>query len=370
MRAAIRNGAAVINMSYGSRSLCRAEYNALQLAVRRGIVPVAAAGNEFDEGNPLEFPASLPHVLTIAAVNARPGQLGVLELQPGGRPQRAGRVDHDGGPAGLDGDGTQDGYQRLDGTSFSAPMVSGAVAWVRAARPDLSPDQVAQVIRLSARDLGRDGFDNNTGFGLLDVGAALAKAPPPRDPLEPNDDMVWVDGRGFGRAAPAVFAGRRTARLVGLVDAYEDPADVYRVRVRRRSTVRVIAKPVFGDPVLAALLLGHEVARALQPAPLHERAAAGDLAPQGLAHGAHHAAQPHAPHADVLRRARAPGRGPQPRRGLPAHDPALDGTHCSSARSPVPSSAAGVGTAGLSRRYHSASSAAMQPEPAAVIAWR
>src|SRR4051794_27942963 len=34
------------------------------------------------------------------------------------------------------------------------------------------------------------------------------------------------------------------------------------------------------------------------------------------------------------------------------------GAHCSSARLPVPSSAVGVGTAGLSRRYHSASSAA------------
>ena len=274
-------------------------------------------------------------------------------------------------PAGLDGDGTQDGYQRLDGTSFSAPMVSGAIAWVRAAAArTCPPTRSPRWIRLSARDLGRDGFDNNTGFGLLDVGAALAKAPPPRDPLEPEQDMVWVDGRGFGRAAPAVFAGRRTARLVGLVDAYEDPADIYRVRVRRRSTVRVTAKPVFGDPVLAAFSSGTKSLRALQPAPLHERAAAGHLAAQGVAHGAHHAAQPHPPHPDVLRRAWAPGRGPQPRRGLPAHDPAVDGAHCCSARSPVPSSAAGVGTAGLSRRYHSASSAAMQPDPAAVIAWR
>ena len=31
-------------------------------------MPVAASGNEFSSGNPLEFPASLPHVLTVAAV--------------------------------------------------------------------------------------------------------------------------------------------------------------------------------------------------------------------------------------------------------------------------------------------------------------
>jgi hypothetical protein len=247
----------VINMSYGSQSLCRAEYNAIQLAIRRGIVPVAAAGNEFAEGNPLEFPASLPHVLTVAAVNPS------LDSSPFSNANAAVDLSAPGVsimtavPAALDTeDGTQDGYTRLDGTSFSAPMVSGAVAWVRAARPDLSPDQAAQVVRLSARDLGRKGFDDATGFGLLDVGAALAKKPPPRDPLEPNDDIVWIDGRAFGRAETPIFTGRRTKRLAGLVDAYEDPADTYRIRIRRRSQVRVIAKPTFGDPVLAGFSSG------------------------------------------------------------------------------------------------------------------
>ena len=227
VRAAVRAGAAVINMSYGSQSLCRAEYNAIQLATRRGIVPVAAAGNEFTEGNPLEFPASLPHVLTIAAVNARLDSSAFSNSNPAIDLSAPGESIMTAVPVPLDvEDGIPDGYQRLNGTSFSAPMVSGAVAWVRAARPDLSPDQVAQVVRLSARDLGRKGFDNATGFGLLDVGAALTKKPPPRDPLEPNDDIVWVDGRAFGRAATPVFTGRATKRLVGLVDAYEDPADV------------------------------------------------------------------------------------------------------------------------------------------------
>ncbi len=256
VRAAIRNGAAVINMSYGSRGLCRAEYSALQLAVRRGIVPVAAAGNEFGDGNPLEFPASLPHVLTVAAVDASRSSSWFSNSNPAVDVSAPGVSILTAVPPSFDDAATADGYQRLDGTSFSAPMVSGAVAWVRAARPDLTPDQVAQVVRLSARDIGRDGFDDDTGFGLLDVGAALRKKPPPRDPLEPNDDMVWIDGRAFGRAASPVYTGRRTERLVGLLDAYEDPADVYRIRVRRRSSARVIARPVFGDPILAGFSSG------------------------------------------------------------------------------------------------------------------
>jgi hypothetical protein len=257
VRTAIRNRAAVINMSYGSRSLCRSEYNALQLAVRRGIVAVAAAGNEFDAGNPLEFPASLPHVLTIAAVNETLDSSSFSNSNPAVDLSAPGEAIMTAVPPAFDvSDEAQDGYMRLDGTSFSAPMVSGAVAWVRAARPDLSPDQAAQTVRVSARDLGRKGFDDATGFGLLDVGAALTRSPPPRDPLEPNDDMVWVDGGAFGKPAPPVFRGRRTARLVGLVDAYEDPADVYRIRVRKRSRARVIARPVFGDPILAGFSAG------------------------------------------------------------------------------------------------------------------
>ena len=51
-------------------------------------------------------------------------------------------------PVALDDDGTPDGYEALSGTSFSAPMVSAAVAWIRAARPGPQPDQVAQAVRL------------------------------------------------------------------------------------------------------------------------------------------------------------------------------------------------------------------------------
>jgi hypothetical protein len=48
----------------------------------------------------------------------------------------------------------------------------------------------------------------------------------------------------------------------------------------------------------------------------------------------------------------------------------IPGAHCASARSPDPCSEAGVSIDGVSRRYHSASKAAWQPDPAAVIAWR
>lgn len=250
---AIENGAAVINMSYGSSDLCFPEYVALQFAVARGIVPVAAAGNEFTEGNPPEFPASLPHVLTVAALG--PGNASSLFSNTSGAIDLSapGEDIMTAVPPALDGDGVKNGYERQSGTSFSAPMVAGAVAWIRAGRPELTGDQVAQAVRLSATDLGRKGWELDTGFGMLSVGAAVTITPPPPDPAEPNDDIVWVDGRAFAKPDRLFYNGHGRARLHALLDVFEDPADVYRVRLRPRSRVKVSANPAGrGDIALYA----------------------------------------------------------------------------------------------------------------------
>jgi hypothetical protein len=271
---AIERGAAVINMSYGASALCFPEYVALQFAVARGIVPVAAAGNEFAEGNPLEYPASLPHVLTVASVGQAPAFASsyfsnanaAIDLSaPGEEIMTA-------VPVGLDADG--DGYQRQSGTSFAAPMVAAAVAWVRAARPDLTGDQVNQAVRLSAQDIGREGWEPDTGFGVLSVGRALEIPPMPRDPSEPNDDIVWVDGRAFERPDPLLFRGGRRVRVTALLDAYEDPADVYRIRLRPNARERISADPAGSDNV--ALRVFGRKAKSLGAKPLGKSARPGN----------------------------------------------------------------------------------------------
>jgi subtilisin family serine protease len=78
------------------------------------------------------------------------------------------------------------------GTSFSSPTVAGAAALVISARPDLVPSQVRDCIVATARDLGTPGRDDLYGAGLLDVGAAVARAvslpadPPPTPPPAPS----------------------------------------------------------------------------------------------------------------------------------------------------------------------------------------
>jgi hypothetical protein len=62
----------------------------------------------------------------------------------------------------------------ISGTSFAAPMISGAAALVMQRWPLLTSRQVADILLASATDLGAAGIDAIYGRGLLNVGAALA----------------------------------------------------------------------------------------------------------------------------------------------------------------------------------------------------
>ena len=239
----INAGAAVINMSYGSTSFCLPEFAELEFAVARGVIPVAAAGNELAQGNPLEFPASLPHVLTIAAVTPQGAQApfsnanAYVDLGAPGTGVIAAV------PLASDTtDGVQDGFESVDGTSFAAPIAAAAATWIRAARPDLTPDQVANVLRASATDIAPQGWDTGTGYGMLNIDRALAQGAPPPDPREPNDDIALINGTILKPRQSAIFGGKRTVKGVALLDMFEDADDVYRITVPGHRKVRVKVK--------------------------------------------------------------------------------------------------------------------------------
>ena len=59
------DGASVINMSFGSRYWCHTLYVAVTGSAGSSVM-VASGGNEFDQGNVPLYPASWPHVMTVA----------------------------------------------------------------------------------------------------------------------------------------------------------------------------------------------------------------------------------------------------------------------------------------------------------------
>ncbi len=231
---------AVINISWGfPPNQCSALREAIQGAFGVGYLIVAAAGNERALGSPETSPANLSHVLTVAATNQKDRPtffstkgLGIDLAAPGKSIIAAVRFDQH-----------ASGYQALSGTSFAAPMVSAAAAWVWKRRPGLDVTQLFDLLRLSARDAGSRGWDRNTGFGVLDIPNALTRTPPRRDPGEPNDDIDEVKANGLFKRAAKALVGRsqRRAAISARLDWSEDPIDVYRVWIPagRRLSVRL-----------------------------------------------------------------------------------------------------------------------------------
>jgi bacillopeptidase F len=68
------------------------------------------------------------------------------------------------------------GYTSLSGTSMASPHVNGVVALMRQANPDLSVEQVKQIIYDTAFDLGSPGEDNDYGWGMIDAYEAVNEA--------------------------------------------------------------------------------------------------------------------------------------------------------------------------------------------------
>ncbi|MCP4292048.1 MAG: S8 family serine peptidase [bacterium] len=65
------------------------------------------------------------------------------------------------------------GYQNMSGTSMAGPHVSGVVALMRQANPNLEVNALKQILMDTAVDLGAAGEDNTYGWGIIDAFAAV-----------------------------------------------------------------------------------------------------------------------------------------------------------------------------------------------------
>lgn len=65
-------------------------------------------------------------------------------------------------------------YSYFSGTSLAAPHVTGVMALLLSAFPDIQPLALETALKMAASDLGLAGSDNDYGFGLLDADAAFS----------------------------------------------------------------------------------------------------------------------------------------------------------------------------------------------------
>jgi subtilisin family serine protease len=235
--AAAQHCPAVINLSFGSTDPDPELEDALLHAFRNGCLVVAAAGNAGQDGNPTTYPADWPHVFTVGAIDQTGKVASFSTTGPGLDIVAPG----DAITAAVPTTENATGYETLSGTSFAAPIVSAAAAWIWTLRPTLTPSQLEQLLRNSAKDLGPPGYDTASGYGLLDIPAALAAPTPPDDPGEPNDDINQVKpGALFPAGERALTTkGSPSARISATLADTDDPRDVYRIWVPARKVVHI-----------------------------------------------------------------------------------------------------------------------------------
>ncbi|WP_455355103.1 type VII secretion-associated serine protease mycosin [Streptomyces sp. SYSU K217416] len=169
IRWAADNGADVINLSLGDDSKSAhpepAEDAAVQYALSKGAVVVASAGNGGEDGDHISYPAAYPGVIAVTAVD-RYGTKAAFSTRRWYATVSAPGVDV------IIADPDRRYYEGW-GTSAAAAFVSGAVALVRSAHPDLTPAQVKKLLADTARNSPQGGRDDARGHGLVDPAAAI-----------------------------------------------------------------------------------------------------------------------------------------------------------------------------------------------------
>ncbi|WP_432574482.1 S8 family peptidase [Kineococcus sp. SYSU DK005] len=166
------HGAEVLNLSLGGETYSRVTADAVQYAIGKGVVVVASAGNSGDRGNPVEYPASYPGVVSVSASAAGGGAAPWAQHNDSVDLSAPGEQVVVGGPA-----AEGHAYFLARGTSFSAPQVAAAAALVRSVNTTATAAQVEGFLEATAAP--RPSWPAGYGAGMLDVAAAVRAAATP-----------------------------------------------------------------------------------------------------------------------------------------------------------------------------------------------
>jgi subtilisin family serine protease len=190
IRYAVDNGAHIINLSLGGESAANIEQEAIAYALSKGVVIVAATGNESNHwigsetGNltyppddtqryakPVAYPAAYDGVIGVGAAdwydNDDDMVIELNELMIADFSNIGPEVDVVAPGVDIASSFMDNQYASESGTSQAAPFVSALAALLKAANKSLSYDEVQKILQESAIDLGDEGVDDYFGAGII-----------------------------------------------------------------------------------------------------------------------------------------------------------------------------------------------------------
>ena len=155
---AVDNGADIINMSLGTNDFSEALKTACDNAVEKGVIIVAAAGN--DGSSKPCYPAAYDSVIGVGSLTsdnllAATSQYGesVYVTAPGAGVVSTYNVSN--------------GYKRSSGTSFASPEAAALAAMAKSIDGTMNQDSFKKLLQDTCTDLGETGHDSLYGYGML-----------------------------------------------------------------------------------------------------------------------------------------------------------------------------------------------------------
>jgi len=165
---AVDMGVDLLNLSLGVYEDSFLLRQAIDYAHQRGVVLVAAAGNEgYAE---LPFPAAYDEVLAVTAVDAR-GNQAIF-------PNQSERIDFAAPGVGIFTAGEDSGTVSFSGTSAAAPFVTGTLASLMSGEAPLTAAEAVATLKRYLNDAGAPGVDPLYGAGVLDWDRLRERATP------------------------------------------------------------------------------------------------------------------------------------------------------------------------------------------------
>lgn len=224
---AMSRGAQVISISSGGASTPRL-IRAVDAALAANIIVVAAIGNS--PNGPIAYPASEEGVIAVGGVD-RAGQHAAVSVTGPKIDVVAPAVD-------IYSTSYDGKYSKGSGTSSATAIVAGAAALIRSKYPYLPAREVAHRLTATAVDKGPPGRDDEYGYGVIDLVAALtadvpplgfdsvsapAGAGPTTAGAQPGDDGSGATARGLATLGVILAAGIGWAVVVRRRRRGDDP---------------------------------------------------------------------------------------------------------------------------------------------------
>jgi subtilisin len=200
---AVSQKADIISMSFGSPSSCPDIEAALKYAASKGVILIAAAGNEGPDPETVGYPARYETVLSVAAVDSN-NRIAKFS-------SRGPQVDVAAPGVDILSAYPPKNYAKLSGTSMATPFVAGVAALAleydrkKKSRSLKSSRDFIEAVKASATDAGTNGFDNDYGWGLLNPKRLVLKEPKVALVKKKNCTQVVIEEKDFVSASKLKF---------------------------------------------------------------------------------------------------------------------------------------------------------------------